>query len=390
MKKWVLMLLIVVLVIVLIAVSFFIYSSIPQQIHDKNISGVFMKNQVWSGEILITGDVFVLRDLTILPGTIVRFAVQDDGQEGYETPADGYNDLDPTRLISYGKSHGSITIIGKLNSSGTKDRKILFTSALENKKIADWEAVYPQGDGSIIEYAIIEYSRNGISSGDEPTPNSIFRNNIIRYTMWGPISTGFSSPQVYNNEIYECGHEGVDVQGGKPTIENNLIYDCHAGIVVLRGNAIVRNNVMRDVGNSIHTGKDAIPILENNSIELANENSTKKWCYENFCYVMFGDPVGTPILTEVYSVNGEKRYAVSTYRIERQNYTVDLLLEANWLVYGWKNDKFQKIEVEVINNKAKLPLNYSMYVFIPNPREDERDEEKFNKEHKDIYKIMAV
>jgi hypothetical protein len=357
---------------------------------NQSISGFFMESQIWSGEVLVTGDVTIGQDLTILPGTIVRFAVQDDQQQGYETPADGYNDLDPTRLMSYGITHSSLTVQGKLNAVGTPEEIILFTSAAENPKIADWEAIYPQGDGSLIEWAIIEWSRNGISPGDQPTPNSIFRNNVIRHTLWGAISTGWSSCQVYNNEISECGHEGVDVQGGNPIIENNTIYDSHCGIVILRGSAVVKDNVTRNVGNGIHVGKDATPVLENNQTILAPHDSKKEWRYGDFAYRMFGDPVGTPILTEVYRMESLPRYAVPAYRIEGQDYIVELPLEAQeWLVYGWENDSWQKIEAEIIANNCKLPQGYSVYVLIPDPTDEEKDVEKFNIIHSDIYKIMA-
>ncbi|MBU2562431.1 MAG: right-handed parallel beta-helix repeat-containing protein [Nanoarchaeota archaeon] len=262
------------------------------EIHDQSISGEFMENQIWSGEILITGDVFILKDLTILPGTIVRFAVQDDEQRGEETPADGYNDLDPTRLLSYGKSHSFLMVGGKLNASGKPENKIIFTSASENPKIADWESISIEGDGSLIEYAVIEWSRNGITPGRN-TPNSIFRNNLIRQTFWGAISAGTSSCRVYNNEIYECGHEGIDVQGGNPIIENNTIYNCHTGIVVLSGSAVVKNNIIKNVGDGIHVEVGAYPILENNQVELASHDSEKEWRYGNFAYVMFGDPISS-------------------------------------------------------------------------------------------------
>lgn len=364
----------------------------PIIIHDQNISGLFMKSQIWSGEILITGDVLILSDLTILPGTVVKFAVQDDQKTGYKAHADGYNDLDPTRSISYAKTHSSLKVVGKMNASGTPENRILFTSAAENPKIADWIGIHPVGDGSLIEYTIIEWSRTGISIGDEYTPNSIFRNNIIRYTLWGPISTGWSSCQVYNNEIYECGHEGIDVQGGDPKIENNTIYNCHVGIVVLRGSAVVKDNVIINVGGAFHIGKDATPILENNYIEEAPRDSDKKWCYEDFCYPIIGEPVGTPILTEVYKENNLERYAVPAYKIEHLNYIVELPLEAEeWIVYGWKNDKWNKVEAEIKEDKKyQLPSDYSTYVFIPNPTEGEKDIKRFNEEHSNIYRIMAV
>jgi len=392
MKKWLKILLVIsviILILILVVGIFFIeYIQRPEHIHNQNISGVFMKSQIWSGEILITGDVLILKDLTILPGSVIKFAVQDDQQKGYEIPADGYMDIDPTRLISYGKTHSSLTVRGRLNASGTSEKRILFTSAAENPKIADWEGIYPQGDGSLIEYAVVEWSRSGIALSDGPTPNSIFRNNIVRQTFWGAISTGWSSCQVYNNEIYECGHEGVDVQGGNPIIENNTIYNSHAGIVVLRGSAVIRNNIMKNVGNAIHIGKDASPILENNYAKLAPEDSKKEWRYGDFAYTMFGHPA--PIFTEVYKED-LPRYAVSTFRIENQNYIVELPLEAEeWLIYGWKNDKWNKVEVEIKDKKCQLSSDYSMYVFIPNPTEEEKDAEKFNNEHSNIYRIMAV
>ena len=357
---------------------------------DCEKTGNFEESEVWGGEILITGDVSIARDLTILPGTVVKFAVQDDQQDGWETPADGYNALDPTRLISYGKTHSSLMVEGKLTAAGTLNNKILFTSAAENPKIADWEAIYPQDDGSLIEYSIIEWSRNGISAGLD-TPNSIFRNNIIRYTMWGSIGCGWSGSQIYNNEIYECGHVGIDVQGGDPIIEDNTIYDCHSGIAVLRGSAVIRNNVMTNVGDGIHVGGDATPVLEDNQVEAAPPGSTKEWCYGSFCYLMFGDPVGTPILTEVYSVDEQPRYAVPAYRIESQNYIVELPFEADeWLFYGWKNDKWNRIEAEILGDTVEFPSEYSMYVSIPNPTTDEKDAAKFNEQHADIYRIMAV
>ena len=262
------------------------------EINNQEISGEFRESQIWSGEILITGDVFILKDLTILPGTVVKFAVQDDEQRGMETPADGFNDLDPTRLLSYGKSHSFLMVRGKLTSSGTPENKITFTSAAENPKIADWESISIEGDGSLIEHSIIEWSRNGITPGRN-TPNSIFRNNIVRQTLWGAISAGASSCQIYDNEIYECGHEGIDVQGGTPVIENNIIHDCHAGIVILDGSPVVKNNIIKNVGSGVHVEEIASPTLENNQVELAPSDSEKEWRYGNFAYVMFGDPINT-------------------------------------------------------------------------------------------------
>lgn len=362
-----------------------------KHISDKELSGKIIGNQVWSGDILITGDVVLYGDLKILPGTVIRFAIGDKEEEGYETVADGYNDIDPTRTIEYSKTHSSLTINGKLTAIGTEKNKIIFTSAAKEPKIADWEAVYVYGDGSIIENAILEYSRNGITTGDLPTPNSVFKKNIIRYTMWGGLSFGWSGAQAYENEIYECGHEGIDIQGRDVIAIGNFVHDCHTGIVVLRGSSVVKDNILKNVGNGIHAGKGATPTLENNIVELAPLDSEKEWRYGDFAYKMFGEPDGTPLLTEIYSLNGIPRYSVPGYRLDGNGYVIELPFEYNGLVvYGWKDEGWKLTELAKVENGYKIEEGYYLYTIIPEPTKDERDVRKFNRKYSDIYKIMAL
>jgi parallel beta-helix repeat protein len=252
---------------------------------DQGISGGFRGDQTWSGEILITGDVGIDGNLTILPGTIVRFAVGDDQNSGEEIGPDGFNDSDPTRLLKYEKAHSGLYVTGKLTAVGTPDEQILFTSAADEPSYADWVSLGFGGDGSVVEYCVVEWSRNSITPGRNQ-PNTQIRNNVIKNTFWGAIGSGFSGAHIYNNEIWEAGHEGIDVQGGNPIIENNVIHNAHAGIVILSGSATVRNNKMINVGNGIHIDDRARPTLENNQVELAPKGSTKEWRYKDFAYTM--------------------------------------------------------------------------------------------------------
>ncbi|MFH0832786.1 MAG: right-handed parallel beta-helix repeat-containing protein [Candidatus Aenigmatarchaeota archaeon] len=260
-----------------------------KRVENTSISGKFHENQLWSGEILITGDTHIDGDLTILPGTVVRFVVGDDVGWGNEVPPDGYNDLDPTRLKSYEITHSDLVVNGKLKAIGTPDKRIIFTSEASKPNYADWVGIHVGADRSIMEYCVVEWSRHGIALGPN-TPNTVIKNNIINYTFWGSISSGFSSSQIYGNEIWESGHEGIDVQGGNPVIENNKIYNVHTGIVILSGSAIVKNNTMVNVGDGIHVA-GATPTLENNNIGLAPSDSKLEWSYGNFAYLMFGNPV---------------------------------------------------------------------------------------------------
>ncbi len=283
--------LVILIVLVLVGVgaaSYFYFARDKQMLRpgsksSQGMSGGFRGDQTWSGEILITGDVGIDGNLTILPGTVVRFAVGDDQNSGEEIGPDGFNDLDPTRLLEYEKAHSSLYVTGKLIAAGTADEWIVFTSAAKEPNYADWVSLGFGGDGSLVEYSLVEWSRNSISPGRDQ-PNTIIRNNMIKNTFWGAIGGGYSGAHIYNNEIWEAGHEGIDVQGGNPIIENNVIHDANTGIVILSGSATVKNNTMLNVGNGIHIGKGATPTQEGNRIELPPKGFTKEWRYANFAY----------------------------------------------------------------------------------------------------------
>lgn len=257
----------------------------------RRLSGLQFGNQRWAGEILITGDVIVVGDLTVEPGTIVRFAVGDDQALGNEIAADGNNDADPTRLLSYARSHSDLAVLGKLTASGSASAPITFTSAADRPALADWQGLGFTGDGSVLGRLVVEWSRNGITpKGSQP--NSVLRNSTIRHTMWGCVSGGTAGMQVLDNTISDCGHEGVDVQGGDMVIRGNAIADSNSGIVVLGGSPIIEGNTLTNVGDGIGPSPlRGTPRIGANSITLAPPNSTLEWRYGNFAYRIFG---GTP------------------------------------------------------------------------------------------------
>jgi len=248
-------------------------------------SGVLNEDDVWGGTIHVTGDIDVMEGitLTILPGTVIEVAAQSDDQHrGQDNPHDPPFPKDPDRLETQSTM---IIINGILNASGTPDNKIIFTSSnKENPTTYDW-------DGLIIahgklEYAIVEYSRyNNVQSSDVVIANNIFRNMLeccIGIGHGKPVS-----PQILNNEIYNCGHEGIDYAGGSAIIKGNYFHlenpeiqpdPSRGGIgVVVYKNAypIIEDNVFEKLtiailfhGNSKHPeeqGKKVI--LRNNKIE---------------------------------------------------------------------------------------------------------------------------
>ena len=103
----------VVLVGILGTVFYFVLFRLPyKMVSDRSISGLMLGNRTFAGIVTITGDVMLVGNLKLLPGTKVQFMVGDDQHSGEEIAADGYNDEDPARLLSYAKTHSGMTILG--------------------------------------------------------------------------------------------------------------------------------------------------------------------------------------------------------------------------------------------------------------------------------------
>ena len=197
------------------------------KIHDQNISGEIKQDQIWSGEIKVTGDIEVKEGitLTILPGTIVKVtAFSDDQHSGTDRPHDPPFPKDPDRIET--KSI-QIIIRGTLNATGTPDKRIIFTYERKGTTY-DWDGLYISHGK--LEYAIVEYARynNLQESSDVVIANNVFRNILECCLCIGhskPIN-----PKILNNEIYNCGHEGIDYAGGSALIKGNHFHRENPGI----------------------------------------------------------------------------------------------------------------------------------------------------------------
>lgn len=249
---------------------------------DCKKTGFIESSEVWQGEILVTGDIWAKEgeSITILPGTIIYIANSDDQNKGTGDTSSAEHQ-DPIRTEEYAKNH--IEISGRIIAKGLPDKKILFTSAAENKKFADWQLI-GLNDGSSMDNVIVEYGGrcglcvNGIGE------DVIISKSIVRHVLWGCVALGGSSAKVTYNEIYDCGHEGIDTQpgGGKPIIKENTIKNSANGLM-LNNNSfpLVENNTIID--NAIGISARGEAIIKNNYISSPN-GPTNDWGYENFVY----------------------------------------------------------------------------------------------------------
>jgi hypothetical protein len=227
----------------------------PIIIHDQNISGEIKQEQIWSGTIYVTGDIWMDEDitLTIMPGTTLLISAgKDDHGRGFEMIMDKSEKekIGPIATEEYAKSH--IEINGRIIAAGVPDERITFTSDSTNPSYADWSGIELR-PGSRIEYCIIEYAgRAGLGVwSDVPNDESVLiSNNIIRHIFMGAVgSGGTASPKIISNDISDCGSEGINVGsgGGRPYIAYNTIKDSTVGIATLSESfAIIENNVLID------------------------------------------------------------------------------------------------------------------------------------------------
>jgi len=278
-------------ILLFIAVGFIIFNFFSTtKIVNAKISGRYFGNQIWGGEIIITGDTEILGNLTVLPGSVVKFVVGDDRRQGDEVEKDGFNDNDPTRLKSYTTTHASLFVLRKLIAQGTKDKKIVFTSNAEKPYLADWEAVVWQGNGSIIDNVIVEYTRNGLNPIDKQ-PNSVIQNSISRHAMWGAISAANSNIKIVNNHLSDAGHEGIDLKfNGNQEVANNIIEDCHTGIASIAGSQLIENNTITNCGDGVYIDPKSNAKSINNTFVSAPAGSVREWRYGNYAIPIFGNP----------------------------------------------------------------------------------------------------
>jgi hypothetical protein len=231
----------------------------PAEIHDQSVSGDIWQDQVWSGNIHVTGDITVAEwaTLTILPGTVIRVAaLSDDQHSGRDHPHDEPFPKDPDRIET---KSVQFAIKGVLKAVGTPDKRIVFTSDSEKPTTYDWDGLYISRGR--VEYAIIEYARyNNIQEYSDV----VIVNSTIRNSLECCLGIGHSrpvSPQILDNDIYNCGHEGIDNAGGSAIIRGNHFY---------LENPEVQPDPSRGK-NGLVIYQNTYPTVENNMFEGLNQ-----------------------------------------------------------------------------------------------------------------------
>lgn len=214
--------------------------------------GVLLKDEVWSGEILVTSSVMVPAGiaLTIEPGTTIKFK----HYRGYKNPDE----------------RCGLTIPGILNAAGTSDEQIVFTSDAPNPINGDWSMIRLENadSESIIKYAVVEFAQQGINMWNcSPT----ISHTVVRWNNWeGIYMESYCEALIEYNLIYENGYNGIAMEQYNDAVVryNTIMRSGTHGLHVDASKATVEYNILKENNVSgLSVDDDGTLIAFNNTIE---------------------------------------------------------------------------------------------------------------------------
>lgn len=197
------------------------------------VSGIIQKDTVWSGQILMTSDVIVLKSaqLTILPGTVIKIEKSSHSKVEPQFFSDEYE----------------LIIRGALKAKGTNNKRIIFNSSNENGAPGNWAGIIfenSSNNDNILKYCNISDAESAVKIINSSvqiklctfekniygitviaSPRSVkLEKNIIRYNKFGIYSFFSSRPVIKSNIIEKNKEEGIFYTlDSEPLLDNNSI-----------------------------------------------------------------------------------------------------------------------------------------------------------------------
>lgn len=232
--------------------------------------GVIAHDTIWQGEVLITGDVEIAKGATLLimPATVVRFT--------------RIKDFGPDKLFTDKEHHFSRTEIlvrGRLMAQGSREQRILFTSAADTPKPGDWGAInFMDSLDNILEFCDFLYGQTAVHghSAHVVISNCLFQHNGtaigIKDLKGHPIQC--VTPMLHN-QISDNGGGILYGAGSTPIIAHNEITNNEFfGIYVKKGGfANVRyNNIRRNGKGVILFASKGSYLRDNNIVDNRDYN----------------------------------------------------------------------------------------------------------------------
>ena len=278
--------------IIILLLFFILISGCVKEIEETQkitTSGIITKDEIWSGEIHITGDITVPEEitLTIMPGTNIYVkANYDDTGIGEGHIIDEVTDIDPSTLPEYTQTHIKFNILGSLNAVGNPDNYIIFTSDAKEPYNTDWDGIiFEESSQGELKYVIVEWVHTGPAL--HGTDNVKISHSIIRHTFWGGLHAFQNSPVFEHNVLDDIGHEAFDTHKASPIIRYNNITHARTAVVFnyydldTKKPLIFENNIIKDSSSIAQLQENAYAIFKNNKF-IGSNDTGGPWHYKGF------------------------------------------------------------------------------------------------------------
>jgi len=244
-------------------------------ISNQSVSGDIVQNQTWSGEVRVTGEIRLAKDVTlkIEPGTVVYLSPNSNDQHppGYDFSDDytiKYND--PVRLASWSSNTINIDCRdGIIEVMGTPENPVIFKPEGNSTSPGQWNSIII-GRG-YVQYARLYYPGQTAINVIGNYPGTVeIAHNEVKYPHWAGIGSDRNNVWIHDNIVEGGGHQGIGVRYNT-IAENNTILRAETGIGVENANgAVIRHNTVIDcpVGIGLRDGISAE--VTDNTIQRIN------------------------------------------------------------------------------------------------------------------------
>ena len=213
-------------------------------------SGELTQDEIWSGEIFVSGTVFVPEGvtLTIEPGAVVKF----QHYQGYRDPS---------------QRAGLDVQGGILIATGTPSQQVWFTSYSTDPINGDWNGIsLSNTTDSRFDYCIVEFGEMGIEQFDATVEVS---NSTIRWSNAEGLYAERSRPTFQNNTLYQNGYHDIALeQYNTVQILNNKFLGGNYGVHHEKTTSNIEGNYFKDYAQiAITAGMESNIVINNNRFE---------------------------------------------------------------------------------------------------------------------------
>lgn len=304
---------------------------------NKTTTGKMMSDEIWRGDILITGDVEIPAGviLTIEPDTTVRFTAQSDDQHD----EDEYDPSDPSTIHA---TMISILVFGILEARGTPNQPIIFTTDSNTPGSLDWQSIMLEGNGAVfLDYAIIEHGYFGVQLNSATLSATITHSTIRNTTTCGVCTQGhpiYESVIISDSRFIECGREAIDTYSDqKIIVQHNLFSENYVAIMSVGSSITVENNLFINNIRGIGVVKQGTPTIIGNEFTQTDGAAI---------FVTDSDPI----------ISNNNLYA-NQYNMQLEGSTLGVKAENNW----WGSDQTATIEASIWDGKDDPSLGVVDY-----------------------------